>query len=1082
MNNSTSTSNIGAVDSHNDSVHKFTLGEHENLSVLSWNVNDISDQSLGNKAEIDEFCNIIEMAPIFCLQETKGEVNVPNYRCFNKNRESSRSGGLCIGVQRSLLNHITPVKTESSDIQAISISKAYTRGDKNITLINIYDSQDYSSYKVRMKKLGSEENTLEALLHLIGEQISHSDIMLVGDLNARTGTINFTPSSRDWMDEKIMNAPASCRASKDPVLNERGNKFIDLLSSCNLTLLNGSVVGDIFGEFTCFKYNGQSVADYMAVTPNLKSLVKWFKVLSLTDLSDHKPLLCKFSVKVPLLPAELIEKLYQKAPTKPKWDGDATTQEFIANLNRDDQAARLLELSASPLENTENIYSLNDKFINILENSLGTERNPNSSEHKVKLFSKKKRRSKFRPKQKWFDAECITTKRELNKLTRRYGKNPLDDHLRTRFYTAKKEYKKLIKKKKSLFFIELNQEILQDDQISWKNLKTVKKFSEKPSRLDIFDMSKFYQFFMDLYKKRDTKFPTNRTISQVEEEVSNILNDKILENEIVHAVKSLKNGKAVGLDRVLNEQLKSAAQNSRALLVLAKLFNGCLDLGVYPWNTTIVSPLHKKGCIYNPDNYRAIAIGSNLGKLFATILLNRLLKFREAHCPDTTNQLGFCKNARTVDHLFTLTTCVDKYVNNQKKRLYSCFVDFQKAFDSISREALLYKLSTLGIGGKFLKCLEFMYKNSKAKIKLISKISDSFDILAGTEQGHPMSPELFKTYIHELSERLNNMQGLECPALNDIILTHLLWADDLVLLALTKKSLQEMIRELESFCIEWGLTVNIKKTAIMIFNRSGRQLKESTEFQYEGREIPTAKTYCYLGITFSLSGSFKVAQNLLRQKALRAYFGLKSEVDLYSISKVAVLKLLDSLILPVVSYGIEVWITSTAGIKAFANTTIIAKQSVLTSLAVDPIERLHLSILKWTLGVGKTTSNAAVWGDCGRTPLVVRFVKQVTDFYNRLAKMDLDDSPALARHAFAEQKRLGLGWFNTLAKMLNTLDENKLEHQLYNSLLCQDRARNRFIATWEAERHNNSKLGFYNEVKDSFNMEPYLQIPPKKWE
>ena len=111
-------------------------------------------------------------------------------------------------------------------------------------------------------------------------------------------------------------------------------------------------------------------------------------------------------------------------------------------------------------------------------------------------------------------------------------------------------------------------------------------------------------------------------------EVSNVINGKISHDEITKAVKSLKNGKAVGLDRVLNEQLKSAATNIAALTALSKIFNGCLDLGVYPWNTTLVSPLHKKGCIYNPDNYRAIAIGSNLGKLFSTILLNRLLKFR----------------------------------------------------------------------------------------------------------------------------------------------------------------------------------------------------------------------------------------------------------------------------------------------------------------------------------------------------------------------------------------------------------------------------------------------------------------------
>ena len=1060
-----------------------TAGQNhdQDLSVVSWNINNISHHSLGNKTEIDEFREIIEMSPIFCLQETKGEVVVPNYRCFNKNRVSSRSGGLCIGVQRSLEKYITQIETGSTDIQAVSISKTYTKAEKNITLINIYDSPENSSYKVRMKSLGVEENTLEALLHFIGEQLGHSDIMLVGDLNARTGGVNFIPVTKDWMKKKKSNAPRPCRASKDSVLNERGNRFLDLLGSCDLTLLNGNVIGDIFGELTCYQYNGQSVVDYIAVSPSIRNMVKRFKVLSLTNLSDHRPILCQLSVRIQMIAAELIQELHQDAPKRPKWDGDATAQQFTDNLNKAEITNQLLDISTSTLDTVENIYSTNKKFVHILESALCTDQPSNcaNSEQKIRCFSKKKRRSKLRPKQKWFDAECITTKRELNILTRKYGKNPSDALLRIRFYSRKKDYKKLLKRKKAVFFQELNQEILQENKISWKNLKKLKKFNEKPSKLDIFDMAKFYQFFLDLYKKKDTNFPQNRTVTKANEQIMSILNDEISSKEVVHAVKTLKNGKAVGLDCLLNEQLKSAAQNHCALSVLVKLFNGCLDLGVYPWNTTIVSPLHKKGCIYDPDNYRAIAIGSNLGKLFATILLDRLLKFRKEHCPDTVNQLGFCKNARTVDHLFTLSTCVDKYVNNKGQRLYSCFVDFRKAFDSISREALLYKLSTLGIDGKFLKCLEHMYKNSKAKIKLIAKISDSFDILAGTEQGHPMSPELFKTYIHELSERLNSVQDISSPLLNETILTHLLWADDLVLLALSKESLQVMISELESFCREWGLTVNTKKTAIMIFNKSGRQLKESYGFQYMGATIPSAKTYCYLGITFSLSGSFKTALNLLRQKALRAYFGLKSEVDLNNISKVAVLKLLDSLILPVVSYGVEVWISSSSGIKAFASTTDNTKQSPLAGIAADPFERMHLAILKWTLGVGKSTSNAAVWGDCGRTPIVVRYVKQVTDFHNRLARLELEDSPALARHAFVEQKKLDLGWFRALESMLMILDENKLEHQLYNPLLCQERAHNRFIKLWETERQSNKKLTFYNKVKGAFEQEPYLTLPSR---
>jgi hypothetical protein len=288
-----------------------------------------------------------------------------------------------------------------------------------------------------------------------------------------------------------------------------------------------------------------------------------------------------------------------------------------------------------------------------------------------------------------------------------------------------------------------------------------------------------------------------------------------------------------------------------------------------------------------------------------------------------------------------------------------------------------------------------------------------------------------------------------------------------------------MINELESFCREWGLTVNIKKTAIMIFNKGGRQLKESFDFQYEAKNIPTARTYCYLGITFSLSGSFKIAQNLLRQKALRAYFGLKSGIDLCSISKIAVLKLLDSLILPVVSYGIEVWVSGTAGFKALADITCNVDHNNLSNMASDQIERLHLAILKWTLGVGKATSNAAVWGDCGSTPLVVRFVKQITDFFNRLAKMDQEGSKAIVRHAFAEQKSLGLGWFSTVTNTLNSLDINKLECQSYNSLLCQERARTRFITMWETERKRNRKLTFYNDVKKTFETEPYLNIPSR---
>ena len=81
----------------------------------------------------------------------------------------------------------------------------------------------------------------------------------------------------------------------------------------------------------------------------------------------------------------------------------------------------------------------------------------------------------------------------------------------------------------------------------------------------------------------------------------------------------------------------------------------------------------------------------------------------------------------------------------------------------------------MGMEGKFLKFITYMYNHSKARMEIINKLSKSFDILCGTKQGHPASPELFKMYIHELSVDLNNTtdENIYVPEINGKSLTHL---------------------------------------------------------------------------------------------------------------------------------------------------------------------------------------------------------------------------------------------------------------------------------------------------------------------
>ena len=313
----------------------------------------------------------------------------------------------------------------------------------------------------------------------------------------------------------------------------------------------------------------------------------------------------------------------------------------------------------------------------------------------------------------------------------------------------------------------------ENNNIKWENLKKLKSQTIKRDEdMDLYNLVSFYKFFKDLYSEKTLSDETtsrlkDETARRQEdppaEDIDKILNDEISPEELSRNISKLKKGKASAEDGITNEFIINTANNTR--LVILKVFNECLKQGIYPWNTALITPLHKKGNKDDPNNYRAIAVGSNLGKLFSSILLERLINFRSIHCPDTTNQLGFVKEAQTSDHIFTLRTCIEKYTK-QKKRLYSCFVDYRKAFDTVCRDALLYKLCNLGIKGNFFNCVKHMYQNSSAKLKLLNKLSEAIDILIGTEQGHPMSPELFKIYLLDLSNDLNETLGLNIPNLN----------------------------------------------------------------------------------------------------------------------------------------------------------------------------------------------------------------------------------------------------------------------------------------------------------------------------
>ena len=230
-------------------------------------------------------------------------------------------------------------------------------------------------------------------------------------------------------------------------------------------------------------------------------------------------------------------------------------------------------------------------------------------------------------------------------------------------------------------------------------------------------------------------------------------------SEIKNVISKLKKEKVPGPDTIINEIVKFSKNVSIKSIV--KLFNLILNTGIYPskWKYSYLILLHKSGVKTDPNNYRGISLISCLPKLFNAVLNERLIKLMENTISNT--QFGFRKNHRTSDSIFVLKSLINKYLHKNKNKIYACFVDLKKAFDSVWRKALLYKLYKAGAGKKIFNIIKGQYEETKSAFKHQEWHSEYFEITQGVKQGDSLSPTLFNLFINDLDAEFSNENS--CP-------------------------------------------------------------------------------------------------------------------------------------------------------------------------------------------------------------------------------------------------------------------------------------------------------------------------------
>ncbi|CAB1114327.1 unnamed protein product [Ectocarpus sp. CCAP 1310/34] len=167
--------------------------------------------------------------------------------------------------------------------------------------------------------------------------------------------------------------------------------------------------------------------------------------------------------------------------------------------------------------------------------------------------------------------------------------------------------------------------------------------------------------------------------------------------------------------------------------ILVKVWNG----GDVPreWKDATIKVLYKKGDRSNCNNYKGISLLFHVGKVPIKIITNRPSAFCEANNILPEEQCGFRSGRSTVDMLFVV--CRLQELGRRKKRpLYMCFVDLNKAYDSVDREMLWKVLARAGIPAKLIEVMRQFYDGMRARVRMDDgELSDWFFVTQGVRQG-----------------------------------------------------------------------------------------------------------------------------------------------------------------------------------------------------------------------------------------------------------------------------------------------------------------------------------------------------------
>jgi len=340
-------------------------------------------------------------------------------------------------------------------------------------------------------------------------------------------------------------------------------------------------------------------------------------------------------------------------------------------------------------------------------------------------------------------------------------------------------------------------------------------------------------------RRLNRKFLKKRTTCHQESE------REIEMEELNRVIRDAGLGKAAGEDDIPYELIKNLGPIARGLIL--KIFNKIWAGNELPqaWIMAIIKPLLKDG--KDPEltsSYRPISLTSCLGKLLEKIIADRLTFILESRGILSDNQAGFRQGRCTTDQILRLTQSATDQIHcckGQNATLVT-FFDYEKAYDKVWRDGLIYKMNGLGLPWKFTRYTRNFLSSRVTTVEVNNKKCKKFLLKEGLPQGSAISPLLFLVFINDIDAELSN----------DTLAS--LFADDTAIassggeLEEITPRMQEEINKIVTWADTWKMSINTSKTKTLTISTSRNDTSAVLQLQANGKPIDQVTDYPFLGL------------------------------------------------------------------------------------------------------------------------------------------------------------------------------------------------------------------------------------------